>query len=118
LDKFFHAVIERRIGDAEKELDLIRTSVPATETAKGQLKACEGLVLTAKANNDKYLYLSKIEKTQKRLRELRKDFAQQSTNQLHTNYDRGYFQVLEQFLKKLEKSDVQARTGLGGKKTT
>ena len=118
MDKFFRALIERRIADAEKELDLIHTSVPATETAKGKLKACEGLLLTARASNDKYLYLSKVEKTQKRLRELRKEFAQQATNQFHTDYDRVYLQVLEKFLKKLEKSDVQVRTSLGEKKTT
>ena len=110
LDRFFHAVSERRIADAEKELDLIRSSIPATEAAKGNLKACEGLLLMVKANSDKYLYLSKIERTQKQLRMLRKEFAAQATNTLHTDYDRGYFQVLESYMKKLEKLEPQTES--------
>lgn len=110
LDRFFQAVMERRIADAEKELDSVRASTPATESAKGNLKACEGLLLTAKANSDKYLYLSKVEKTQKELKTLRKEFAAQATNSLHTDYDRGYFQVLEGYMKKLEQAGSQSET--------
>lgn len=109
-------MIERRIADAEKELDFIRTSIPETETAKGYLKACEGLLLTARASADKYLYLSKIEKTQKQLRTLRKEFAGEAMNQLHTDYDRGYFQVLENFMKKLERSNTQTANSAETKK--
>ncbi len=96
-------MIERRIADAEKALDLIRASVQPTESAKGYLKACEGLILTAKANNDKYLYLSKIEKTPKQLDELRKGFARQAANPLHADYDRAYFKVLESYTIRLER---------------
>ena len=96
--------MDRRIADAEKELDTMRTSIPATESAKGYLKACEGLLLTAKANSDRYLYLSKTEKTQKQLKTLRKEFAGQVANTLHTDYDRGYFQVLESYMKRLERA--------------
>ena len=99
--------MDRRIADAEKELDSMRASIPATESAKGYLKACEGLLLTAKANSDRYLYLSKIEKTQKQLKTLRKEFAAQVANTLHTDYDRGYFQVLESYMKKLERAGPQ-----------
>jgi gamma-glutamyl-gamma-aminobutyrate hydrolase PuuD len=102
-------VIERRIADAEKELDMIRTSIPATETTNGYLKACEGLILTAKTSNDRYLYLSKIEKTQEQLRALRKEFRQQTANPLNTDYDRGYFQILESFFRKLERSNAQPK---------
>jgi hypothetical protein len=114
LDRFFQAVMERRIADAEKELDSVRASIPATESAKGNLKACEGLLLTAKANSDKYLYLSKIEKTPKQLKTLRKEFAAEAANPLHTDYDRGYFQVLESYMKKLEQAGLQSETQVNG----
>ena len=110
LDKFLKALMDRRIADAEKELDSVRAAIPATESAKGNLKACEGLLLTTKANSDKYLYLSKIEKTQKQLRALRKEFATQRANILHTDYDRGYFQVLESYIKKLEQAENQSES--------
>jgi len=64
------------------------------------------LLLTAKSNNDKYLYLSKIENTPRKLKELRKEFAVHTTNKLHTEYDRGYFAALESYVRKLERCDV------------
>lgn len=102
LGKFYQAVFERRIADAEKELDSIRATIPSTESSKGYLKACEGLILTAKAGQDRYLYLSKIEKTPKQLKDLRKEFASQAANSLHADYDRAYFKVLEEYAKFLE----------------
>jgi hypothetical protein len=102
-DKFFQAIIQRRISDAEKELDSVRINIPATESAKGYLKALEGLLLTAKSNDDKYLYLSKIEMTPTKLKTLRKEFAQHRNNGLHSDYDRGYFQAVETYLRKLER---------------
>jgi hypothetical protein len=107
--------MDRRIADAEKELDTMRASIAATESAKGYLKACEGLLLTAKANSDRYLYLSKIEKTQKQLKTLRKEFAGQVANTLHTDYDRGYFQVLESYMKRLERAGPQPDRSDGNK---
>ena len=110
-DKFYRAVIERRISDAEKELDSIRATIPAaTETARGYMKALEGLLLTAKSNDDKYLYLAKIEKTSTKLRTMRREFSAQTANTLHTDYDRGYFQALEGFARKLERSETDIET--------
>jgi len=114
LDRFLQAVVDRRITDAEKELDSVRASIPATESAKGNLRACEGLLLTVKANSDKYLYLSKIEQTQKQLKALRKEFAAQTANTLHTDYDRGYFQTLESYMKKLEQVRPKSETQVNG----
>ena len=107
-ENFFQAVIDRRISDAEKELDSIRASIPASDAATGYLKALEGLLLTAKSNDDKYLYLSKIEKTPKKLKAIRKEFTNHSTNVLHAAYDKGYFQALESFMRKLERSEIPA----------
>ena len=101
-ERLFQALIDRRIADAEKELDTIRATLPSTESAKGYLKALEGLLLTAKSNEDKYLYLSKIEKTPKNFKALRREFSQQAKNGLHGDFDRGYFQALESYMRKLE----------------
>ena len=74
------------------------------------------MLLTAKSNDDKYLYLSKIEKTQRKLRELRKEFATHATNTLHTDYDKGYFQALENYIRGLERADLSQDTSGGEKK--
>jgi len=105
-ERFYQAVIERRISDAEKELDAIRTTIPATEGAKGYMKGLEGLLLTAKSTDDRYLYLSKVEKTPTKLKTLRREFAAQGTNVLHSDYDRGFFLALETYMRKLERSSA------------
>lgn len=64
------------------------------------------MLLTAKSNDDKYLYLSKIDKTSKKLKALRKEFTNHTKSNLHADYDRGYFRALEIYVKKLERSDV------------
>ncbi len=86
-------------------MDTIRTTIPPTEQGKGYLKALEGLLLTAKSNDDKYLFLSKVEKTEKNLRAMTRDFAGQTENRLHTDYDVGYFQALESYTRKLEETN-------------
>ena len=62
----------------------------------------EGLLLTAKSNDDKYLYLSKVEKTPKNIKTLRREFSGQTKNPLHGDFDRGYFQALEAYARALE----------------
>ena len=84
--------------------------LPPNQSSQGYLKALEGLLLTAKSNGDKYLYLAKIESTPKNLKTLRKEFAAQSKNSLHADFDRGYFQALESYIKKLEHSAPQQPT--------
>ena len=44
--------------------------------------------------------------TEKKLRALRKEFANHTKSNLHSEYDKGYFQALENFVKKLESSDL------------
>jgi len=95
-------LVERKIADAEKELDTIRVVLPSTDSAKGYLKALEGLLLTSKSSDDKYLYFSKLEKTPKNIKALRREFGQQTKNALHGDFDRGYFQALEAYAKILE----------------
>jgi len=115
-DRYFQAIVERRISDAEKELDTIRTTLPATETARGYLKALEGLLLTTKSNDDRYLYLARIEKTPKKLKQLRKDFATHAKSRLHADYDRGYFQALESYVRQLERlQPVEVAANMGKK---
>ena len=115
-NSFFKAVIEKRNADAEKELDAVRATIAGTENGRGYLKALEGLLLTAKSNDDKYLYLSKIEKTQRKLRELRKEFTNHTTSALHSDYDKGYFQALENYIRSLERADLSQDVSDGDKK--
>ena len=83
--------------DAEKELDGIRQKAENALWYKGYVKALEGLLLTFRTNDDKYIYLPKILATrgEESINQLRKEFGEFATNEIHGEYDRGYFKALD-----------------------
>ncbi len=98
--RFFQNIDLRAWTDAEKELDAIRQKAENTPWHKGYVKALEGLLLTYRSNDDKYIYLPKAlsNRTEESVNELRKEFAEFSNNEIHGEYDRGYFKALEDYL--------------------
>jgi len=100
VNKFLQYVGERSWTDAEKELDIIRQKSENTQWSRGYVKALEGLLLTYRNDDDKYIYLPKAlaNRTEEDTKALRKDFADFAANDLHGEYDRGYFKALEDYL--------------------
>lgn len=98
--KFFQSVEERAWTDAEKELDSIRQKVANTQWSRGYIKALEGLLLTYRSNDDKNLYLPKAltNRSGEGIDGLHKEFAEFSSDELHGEYDRGFFKALEEYL--------------------
>ena len=98
--------------DAEKELDGIRQKAENALWYKGYVKALEGLLLTYRTSDDKYIYLPKILATrgEESINQLRKEFGEFATNEIHGEYDRGYFKALEDYVTLLSsmKSPQQA----------
>lgn len=99
--------------DAEKELDIIRQKSDGSQWARGYVKALEGLMLTYRNNDDKYVFLPKAlaNRTNDTINSLKKEFSEFSTNELHGEYDRGYFKALEDYitlLATMKTSQVQA----------
>lgn len=102
--KFFQSVEERAWTDAEKELDSIRQMAENNQWSRGYIKALEGLMLTYKSNDDKHLYLPKVlnDRSEENLQGLHKEFTDFSSDELHGEYDRGYFKALEEYLAMLK----------------
>ncbi|TMI29909.1 hypothetical protein E6H29_10065 [Candidatus Bathyarchaeota archaeon] len=98
--KFFQSVEERAWTDAEKELDVIRQKAENNQWSRGYIKALEGLMLTYKSNDDKHLYLPKAlsNRSDESTQRLHKEFGEFSSDELHGEYDRGYFKALEEYL--------------------
>lgn len=98
--KFLQNVEERAWTEAEKELDTIRQKSQNSAWSRGYVKALEGLLLTNRSNDDKYLYLPKIlaNRSEETIKHLKDEFAEFSLNELHGDYDRGYFKALEDYL--------------------
>ena len=98
--RFLQNVEERAWTEAEKELDIIRQKSENSAWARGYVKALEGLLLSNRNNDDKYIYLPKVlaNRSEDSVSLLKKEFADFASGELHGDYDRGYFKALEEYL--------------------
>jgi len=101
--EYVQLLTERKLSEAERELGRIRGKANQSEWGRGYVRALEGLFITYKSNSDKYLHLLKIDLTRKTIEELKDEFLKHSTNELHADYDRGYFKALADYMEILEK---------------
>lgn len=106
IDKYLRLIVERRIADAEKELEDLRPKIGDAEWNRGYVKALEGLLLTRKANNDNYLFFAKKEFDKKSLKALMREFTENSASPLYADYDRGYFSGLARLVKVMDEAGV------------
>jgi hypothetical protein len=99
VNKFLEYVEARAWTDAEKELDIIRQKSDNSQWSRGYVKALEGLMLTYRNNDDKYIFLPKVlaNTTEDTISNLKKDFSEFASNELHGEYDRGYFKALDDY---------------------
>ncbi len=100
VNKFLEYVEARSWTDAEKELDIIRQKSDNSQWSRGYVKALEGLMLTYRNNDDKYIFLPKVlaNRAEDTISNLKKEFSEFSANELHGEYDRGYFKALDDYL--------------------
>ena len=99
VNKFLQYVEERAWTDAEKELDTIRQKSENNQWSRGYVKALEGLLLTYRNDDDKYIYLPRaLANGPEEVEALGREFSEFSANELHGEYDRGYFRALEDYL--------------------
>src|SRR5260370_24631194 len=99
VNKFLEQVEARAWTDAEKELDIIRQKSDNSQWSRGYVKALEGLMLTYRTNDDKYIFLPKVlaSRTEDTISSLKKEFSEFAANELHGEYDRGYFKALDDY---------------------
>ena len=99
VNKFLEHIEARAWTDAEKELDIIRQKSDDSQWSRGYVKALEGLMLTYRTNDDKYIFLPRVlaSRTQDTISNLKKEFSEFASNELHGEYDRGYFKALDDY---------------------
>jgi len=100
INKYLLHVGQRAWTAADNELDTIRQKSDSTQWSRGYVKALEGLMLTYRNDDDKYIYLPKTltNKSGQENEALRKEFAEFAGNEIHGEYDRGFFKALEDYL--------------------
>jgi|SRR6267143_401752 len=99
VNKFLEHVEQRAWTDAEKELDVIRQKSDNSQWSRGYVKALEGLMLSYRNNDDKYIFLPKVlaNRPEDVINSLKKEFSEFAANELHGEYDRGYFKALDDY---------------------
>jgi len=104
VEKCFKLIGERRISEAERELQTIREKSYNSQWEKGYMKALEGLLLTQKSTSDKYIYLTRVNMNEESGKKLKMEFTEHASNELHGEYDRGYFKALSDYVDVLERN--------------
>ena len=76
--------------------------------------------MTYRTNDDKYIYLPRIlaNRGEESINQLRKDFGDFATNEIHGEYDRGYFKALEDYVTLLSSMKSPTSAGSGTIPTT
>src|SRR5436309_5239986 len=99
VNKFLEHVEARAWTEAEKELDVTLQKSDTSQSSRGYVKALEGLMLTYRNNDDKYIFLPKVlaNRTEDAINNLQKEFSEFTANELHGEYDRGYFKALDDY---------------------
>jgi len=104
VEKYFILIGERRISEAERELQTIREKSDNSQWEKGYMKALEGLLLTQKSTSDKYIYLARFNLNEESAKKLKMEFTEHASNELHGEYDKGYFKALSDYVDILERN--------------
>jgi hypothetical protein len=109
VNKFLEHIEARAWTDAEKELDIIRQKSDNSQWSRGYVKALEGLMLTYRTNDDKYIFLPKVlaSRTEDTINSLKREFSEFAANELHGEYDRGYFKALDDYFTLLGNTRTQ-----------
>ena len=68
------------------------------------MKALEGLVLTQKSSSDKYIYLARLNLNEETAEKLKMEFTKHASNELHGEYDRGYYKALSDYVDVIERN--------------
>jgi len=104
VEKYYILIGERRMSEAERELQTIREKSDSSQWEKGYMKALEGLVLTQKSSSDKYIYLARLNLNEETSEKLKMEFTKHASNELHGEYDRGYFKALSDYVDVVERN--------------
>jgi hypothetical protein len=104
ITQYFQLVAKRQFTEAERILERLKLKAEKTERNRGYLQALQGILLSNKSNDDQYTFLSNISLSDKAtLEKHRHEFLKHARNNLHAEYDRGFFSAWADFTRVLLK---------------
>jgi hypothetical protein len=100
---YFQLVLDKKLADAEKSLEQIKKGFNDSENSRGYLKGLEGLLLSSRSTDDRYLYFNRIQMTSKLATEVKREFQAEAANELQAPYEKGYFTAMTDFMRVVTK---------------
>ena len=109
LQQYMLLLNERRMSEAEKVLQQIKERLKTNSWDRGFLNALEGIFAAFRAKDNPYFYATQIDPSDtKKLRQLRKEFLEESTNPLQNEFDQGFFSAWSEYVKGLQRLKRQS----------
>jgi hypothetical protein len=109
LQRYMLLLNERRMSEAEKVLQQIKERLKTSPWDKGFFNALEGIFAAFRAKDNPYFYATQIDPSDtKKLRQLRKEFLEESTNPLQNEFDQGFFSAWAEYVKDLKRLKKQS----------
>ena len=100
------------MSEAEKVLQQIKERLKTNSWDRGFLNALEGIFAAFRAKDNPYFYATQIDPSDtKKLRQLRKEFLEESTNPLQNEFDQGFFSAWAEYVKDLQRLKRQSLEG-------
>lgn len=102
--KFFQLLVDRQFADANRKLQQIEEKMHQSEWNRGYIRALRGMMVEEKSSSGKYAFLSKLKLDEENaLRKYREDFQAHVKNEIHKDFDRGYFSAWTEFMRVIRK---------------
>ncbi|MEM2906109.1 MAG: hypothetical protein QW057_03070 [Candidatus Bathyarchaeia archaeon] len=104
VSQFFEALQNRNFSTAEAILSEFRKKAKGEEWDHGYACAMEGLLLSARSNDDRYLYYKRVPSDPGLLQETRRKCKRRLAEMVFqdTSFDKGFFACWLDFLKSVE----------------
>jgi len=120
ITRMFQLVSERRFAEAERVLERITLKMKKSahrEFNKGYLDALKGIILTYRSGSGTYEFFSNLDLNDvDALKKHYKDFLRNTKSRFHTDYDRGYFSALADYMRvvlKTAQTNAETETDQG-----
>lgn len=109
IQRYILLLNERRMSEAEKVLQQIKEKLKTTQWDRGFFNALEGIFAAFRAKDNPYFYATQIDPSDtKKLRQLRKEFLEESNNPLQNEFDQGFFSAWAEYVKDLQRLKRQS----------
>ena len=102
VNTFFQLLREGKRTSAKMILEKIKQKSDSSKWRQGYNNALEGMIVALETKEDREVFINqiRIEKSD----ELRRKFFKESKNELHSDFDRGFFSAWADYLQALKKT--------------